>query len=143
PGVIDNNMLLRYLSNQPNMTQDRLSGVDRLPTFEQLSGGRSVQTVRQMGESDVSSEAVPAAERSASPTYTFRVPSERNVRNAREPEEAEENEEAERDLDEPLFYDSTIGYDDDYREAPVHGAYADSSDLPASPLALDSARIRR
>ena len=144
PGVIDNNMLLRYLSNQPNMTQDRLSGVDRLPTFEQLSGGRSVQTVRQMGETDVSSEAVPAAERSASPTYTFRVPSERNVRNVREPEEAEENEEAERDLDEPLFYDSSIGYDDDdYREAPVHGAYADSSDLPASPLALDSARIRR
>ena len=61
-------------------------------------------------------------------------------------EEVEENEEAERDLDEPLFYDSTIGYDgddDDYREAPVHGAYADSSDLPATPVALTPTRIRR
>ncbi|MBR0225200.1 MAG: TolC family protein [Thermoguttaceae bacterium] len=55
PGVIDTNLLRQYLSDI-GASQDSLSGVDRLPTFEQLSGGRSVEAIQQMGDQDLNRE---------------------------------------------------------------------------------------
>ena len=55
PGVIDANLLRQYLSDI-GASQDSLSGVDRLPTFEQLSGGRSVEAIQQMGDQDLNRE---------------------------------------------------------------------------------------
>ena len=52
PGNIDANLLRLYLSDVET-PQDVLTGVDRLPTFEQLSGGRSIEMIQQMGTQDV------------------------------------------------------------------------------------------
>ena len=52
PGNIDQELLRAYLS-EVEASQDSLAGVDRLPTFEDLSGGRSVETVQQMENEDV------------------------------------------------------------------------------------------
>lgn len=52
PGNIDEN-LLRAAMSDVGTSQDALAGLDRLPTFEQLSGGRSPEAVRQMtGDAD-------------------------------------------------------------------------------------------
>lgn len=52
PGNIDEN-LLRAAMADVGTSQDALAGLDRLPTFEQLSGGRSPEAVRQMtGDAD-------------------------------------------------------------------------------------------
>ncbi|MBQ2788368.1 MAG: TolC family protein, partial [Thermoguttaceae bacterium] len=47
PGNIDE-MFLRQMMADVGTSQDALAGLDRLPTFEQLSGGRSPEAVRQM-----------------------------------------------------------------------------------------------
>ncbi len=52
PGNIDRTLLQSYL-DEVDMSQDTLAGVDQLPTFEELSGGRSVDAVREMGDADV------------------------------------------------------------------------------------------
>lgn len=49
PGNIDATLIQSYLSGVER-SQDSLAGVDRIPTFEQLSGGRSAEAVRQMDE---------------------------------------------------------------------------------------------
>ncbi len=135
PGVIDNETLSRYLIDQTNMTQDSLSGVDRLPTFEQLSGGRSLQTVQAMGTEDLTSAPSPEVGAEASPTYTFSVPRESRA------SDSSAVRESTRSTDEPVFADPTIGYVDGYQRAEVSGAYADSSNLPAVPVAaLEGAR---
>ncbi len=52
PGTIDE-ALLRGIMSDVGTSQDALAGLDRLPTFEQLSGGRSPEAVRQMtGDAD-------------------------------------------------------------------------------------------
>jgi len=52
PGSIDES-LLRDMLSDVGTSQDALAGLDRLPTFEQLSGGRSPEAVRQMtGDAD-------------------------------------------------------------------------------------------
>jgi len=52
PGSIDES-LLRDIMSDVGTSQDALAGLDRLPTFEQLSGGRSPEAVRQMtGDAD-------------------------------------------------------------------------------------------
>ncbi|MBQ5790355.1 MAG: hypothetical protein IIW01_08705 [Thermoguttaceae bacterium] len=44
---------LRAAMADVGTSQDALAGLDRLPTFEQLSGGRSPEAVRQMtGDAD-------------------------------------------------------------------------------------------
>ncbi len=48
PGNIDRNLLYTYMQDVAQ-SQDSLSGVSELPTFEELSGGRSVEEVRQIG----------------------------------------------------------------------------------------------
>ncbi len=58
PGVIDEN-LLRAAMADVGTSQDSLAGLDRLPTFEQLSGGRSPEAVRQMtGDADAEAEEI-------------------------------------------------------------------------------------
>ena len=52
PGNIDEDLLRLYLSGI-DASQDSLAGVDQLPAFEELSGGRSVESVREMGNDDV------------------------------------------------------------------------------------------
>jgi len=47
PGNIDVDLLQSYLSTV-DRSQDSLAGVDQLPSFEQLSGGRSVEEIRRM-----------------------------------------------------------------------------------------------
>ena len=52
PGNIDET-LLRAAMADVGTSQDALAGLDRLPTFEQLSGGRTPEAVRQMtGDAD-------------------------------------------------------------------------------------------
>lgn len=52
PGNIDEE-LLRRMTSDVGTSQDALAGLDRLPTFEELSGGRSPEAVRQMtGDGD-------------------------------------------------------------------------------------------
>ncbi|MDO5309485.1 MAG: hypothetical protein Q4G03_08335 [Planctomycetia bacterium] len=67
PGNIDANLLREYLSDV-TASQDSLAGVDRLPTFEQLSGGRSVDEVQQMsGDSSNATTLEPQEEMPATP----------------------------------------------------------------------------
>lgn len=80
PGVIDGAMLQGYLA-QANVSQDQLAGINNLPSVEQLSGGRSVQALREMGSNDVVAGAVPAAPNGAPATYTFTVPRENRMTN--------------------------------------------------------------
>jgi hypothetical protein len=130
PGVIDNEMLQRYLYAQGGMTQDALAGVNLLPTFEELSGGRSVQAIQQMGTEDVAADMLPAPGAGAPETYTFTVP-----RDSRMPDVSQ--------TDEPLFLDPSISQADDYQLAPVHGAYAQSdASEPTAVAAVPTGMIR-
>ncbi len=74
PGEINTTMLQGYLA-QAAVSQDRLAGMDRLPSVEQLSGGRSIQTLQQMGTNDLNANSL-QAQNGAPATYTFTVPSD-------------------------------------------------------------------
>ncbi len=63
PGNIDADLLQTYLASVER-SQDSLAGVDRLPSFEQLSGGRSVEEVRRM-EAEAPIEALTDESRGA------------------------------------------------------------------------------
>ena len=73
PGNIDRQLLVTYMSDVER-SQDELAGIQNLPTVEQLSGGRSAETLRQMSDSDgaesetaTASEATEPANGSATP----------------------------------------------------------------------------
>lgn len=63
PGNIDADLLQTYLASVER-SQDSLAGVDRLPSFEQLSGGRSVEEVRRM-EANASTDPLSVESRGA------------------------------------------------------------------------------
>ena len=66
---INTTTLQGYLSCAAQ-TQDQLSDADLLPSFEQLFGGWSLETVQEMGTNDVA----PAIPRKGVPsTYTFTI----------------------------------------------------------------------
>ena len=124
PGEINNVMLQNYLA-QATVSQDRLAGVDRLPSFEQLSGGRSVDTVRQIGNGDVASGAIPARTNANAPsTYTFTTPRDNRLSSASTSSRI------------PTTNVSStvpnVGAPGAYQQAPVNGYYAqDSVSIPA------------
>ena len=54
PGNIDSNLLRSYVAGiSASQSQDALSGVDRLPTYEQLAAGYTREALAEMGVSDV------------------------------------------------------------------------------------------
>lgn len=73
PGEINGAMLQNYLA-QASVTQDSLAGMDRLPSVEQLSGGRSAQALQQMGTNDLNANSLQPVPGGAPATYTFTVP---------------------------------------------------------------------
>lgn len=56
PGNIDRNLLYSVMQDVAQ-SQDALTGVSELPTVEELSGGRSIEAVRQMGSEEGQGEA--------------------------------------------------------------------------------------
>ncbi|MCF0234790.1 MAG: TolC family protein [Thermoguttaceae bacterium] len=57
PGSIDANLIHSELAGA-TQTQDELAGMSNLPSFEQLSGGRTPDEIRQLGSEDL--ESLPA-----------------------------------------------------------------------------------
>lgn len=91
PGNIDEELLQQEVADVAT-PQDALTGVDNLPTFEQLSGGRSVDAVRQMGTADGDADLS-----TDSPTITATtVPSEEDSSASRSDAELETNVDDER-----------------------------------------------
>lgn len=132
PGEINTATLQSYLSGA-GQTQDQLSGIDRLPSFERLSGGRSLETVRQMGSNDVAPAEVPATAQQGIPsTYTFTVPRESALAAQTAPAYANGSEPAAVDL--PLVPAAS-----DYQRAAVNEPYAELT----LPVAAGETAIRR
>ena len=132
PGEINTATLQSYLSGA-GQTQDQLSGIDRLPSFERLSGGRSIETVRQMGSNDVAPAEVPATAQQGIPsTYTFTVPRESALAAQTAPAYANGPETAAVDL--PLGPAAS-----DYQRAAVNEPYAELT----LPVAAGETAIRR
>ena len=143
PGEITNAMLQHYLATSGD-SQDRLSGVDRLPSFEQLSGGRSVMAVQGMGTTDLTSSSVPASQTNASQTYRFTVP--REPQRVVAPTSAPATVPSSAADDAPIFLDPTIGsteptigYSGEYAVAPVSAAYGNRVSTPVASVAPASA----
>ena len=153
PGEISGALLQRYLQ-EASVSQDQLAGMNRLPSFEQLSGGRSVQAIQQMGASD-NAQVAPAAP-GASNTYTFTVPRESRTpalapqstgvgaQNATNPVETSNLEEAPLLLEPSLINaEPSIGYEGKYQTARVNEAYAQSYPSTVVPTAATPVSYRR